>query len=145
MGELKSSGMVNFKQRMEAKGISEKTEKLIANARRVVTQTRYKPAWNKWVSWCAQRQINPFWCSVKFVTNFLANLFETELDYCTLNSYRSAMSAFHNNGDSVTTGRHPLVTYYLNAIEIWNWVHFGSHVRPPLVEMLFIVIRAHLK
>ena len=60
MGELKSSGMVNFKQRMETKGISEKTEKLIANARRVVTQTRYKSAWNKWVSWCAQRQINPF-------------------------------------------------------------------------------------
>ena len=44
------------------------------------------------------------------MTNFLADLFETRLEYCTLNSYRSAVSAFHENGNSVPTGKHPLVT-----------------------------------
>ena len=108
--ELKTSGMVNFKQQMEADGISEKAEKLITNARRQGTQARYESAWNKWVSWCTQRQIDPFWCSVKFVANFLADLFETGLEYRTLNSYRSSISAFHKTGHSILTGRHPLVT-----------------------------------
>ena len=86
--------MINFKQRMEAEGISEKAAKLITNARRAGTQARYESAWNKWVSWCAPRQIDPFRCSVKHVTNFLADLFETGLEYRTLNSYtlRSRMN-----------------------------------------------------
>ena len=110
IGELKTSGMVDFKQRMEAEGISEKAAKLITIAKRAGEQACYKSAWNKWVNWFTQRQIEPFWCSVKFVTNFLAALFETRLEYCTLNSYRSAVSAFHENGNSVPTGKHPLVT-----------------------------------
>ena len=94
---------------MEAERISEKAAKLITNARRAGTKARYESAWNKWVSWCTQRQTDPFRCSVKFVTNFLADLFETGLEYRTLNSYRSAISAFHENGNSVPTGRYPLV------------------------------------
>ena len=109
IGELKTSSLVNFKQRMEAEEISEKAVKLITNARSVGTQARYESAWNNWVSWCTQRQIDPFRCSVKFVTNFVADLFETGLEYRTLNSYRSTISAFHDNGDSVPAGRHPLV------------------------------------
>ena len=64
IGELKTSGMVDFKQRMEAEGRSEKATKLITNARRAGTQARYK-----------------------FVTNVLADLFKTGLEYRTLNSY----------------------------------------------------------
>ena len=115
IGKFQTSGMVNFKQRMEAEGISEKVAKLIANPRRAGTQARYKSAWNKWVSWCTLRQIDPFRCSVKFVTNFI-DLFVTRLEYRTLNSYRSAISAFHDNGDSVPTGRHPLVTSVMKGI-----------------------------
>ena len=114
--ELETSDMVNFKQRMESEGISEKAAKLIKNPRRAGTQARYKSAWNKWVSWRTSRQIHPFRCSVKFVTNFLADLFETGLEYHTLNSYRSAISAFHDNGDSVPTGRQPLVTSVMKGI-----------------------------
>ena len=64
IGKLKTSGMVNFNQQMEAEGISEKAAKLITNARSGGTQARYKSAWNKWVSWCTQRQADPFQCSV---------------------------------------------------------------------------------
>ena len=101
---------------MEPEGISEKAIKLITNSKRAGTQARYESTWNKWVSWCTQRQIDPFRCSVKFVTNFPADLSETGLEYRTLNSYRSAISAFHNNRDSVSTGRHPLVTSLMNGI-----------------------------
>ena len=44
------------------------------------------------------------------------NLFITRLEYRTLNSYRSAISAFHDNGDSVPTGRQPLVTSVMKGI-----------------------------
>ena len=59
------------------------------------------------VSAGVQTQIDPFSWSVKFVTNFPAGVFEAGLECRTLNSYRSAISAFHNNGDSIATGRHP--------------------------------------
>ena len=54
IGKLKTSGVVNFKQRMEAEGISEKAAKLITSARRAGTQARYESAWNKWVCWCTE-------------------------------------------------------------------------------------------
>ena len=111
IGELKTSGMFNFKQSMEAEGIFGKAAKLIAYARRAGTQAHYESAWNKWGSWCTHRQIDPFRCSVKFVTNSLADLFETGLEYRT-----SVIFAFHNNGDSVPTGRHPLVTSLMKGI-----------------------------
>ena len=60
IAELKTSGVVNFKQRMEAEGMSEKTAKLITNAGRAGTQALCKSAWNKGVSWCTQRQTVPF-------------------------------------------------------------------------------------
>ena len=46
---LKGSSMVNFKQQREATGISEKSEKLIANVKYkyASTQCRYESAWNK--------------------------------------------------------------------------------------------------
>lgn len=47
IGELKTRGMVNFKQQMEAEGISEKAVKLIKNARRAGTQAHYESTWNK--------------------------------------------------------------------------------------------------
>ena len=112
IAELKTSGMVNFKQHMEVEGISEKAAKLIKNARRAGTQACYESAWNKWDSWW----IDPFWCFVKFVTNFLADLFETGLEHHKLNSYRSVTSSFHENGNSVPTGRHPLVTSIMKGI-----------------------------
>ena len=51
------------------------------------------------------------------MTNFLADLLKQGSEYCTLNSYRSAISAFHN-GELVgaPTGRHPLVTYLMKGI-----------------------------
>ena len=79
---------------MGADGISEKAAKLITNTKRASTKARYESVWKRWVTWCAERQIDPFRSFVKFVTNLLADLFETGLEHRTLNSYRSAISAF---------------------------------------------------
>ena len=45
-------------------GISEKSEKVIANVKYkyASTQGSYESAWNKWASWCKLRQIDLFWC-----------------------------------------------------------------------------------
>ena len=58
----------------------------------------------------------------KICDKFLADLFETGLEYGTLHSYRSAISAFHENGNSIPTGRHPLVTSLKKGI---------GNLRPP--------------
>ena len=63
-----------------------------------------------------QKQIHFFRCFAKSVTYFLADLFETGLEYRTLNFYRSIISAFHENGNSVPTGRHSLVFFLMKGI-----------------------------
>ena len=75
-----------------------------------------------------QRQIHFFRCSIKSVTYFLADLFETGLEYRTLNFYRSIISAFHENGNSVPTGRHSLVFFLMKGIgyslPLTTWYNF---------------------
>ena len=63
------------------------------------------------------------------MADFLADLFETGLEYRTLNSYRSSISAFHKNGHSIITGRHPLVTSLMKEI---------GNSRPPTPRYNFI-------
>ena len=106
---LKASGMVNLKQRREATGISEKSEKVIANVKYkyASTQGSYESAWNKWASWCKLRQIDLFWC-LKLITTFLVNLFKSKLEHRILNCYSSVISAFHDNWNSVSVEKHPL-------------------------------------
>ena len=113
IGKLKTSGVVNFKQRMVPEG---QVHKLVTN----------QPG----ISGLAgvQRQIHFFRCSIKSVTYFLADLFETGLEYRTLNFYRSIISAFHENGNSVPTGRHSLVFFLMKGIgyslPLTTWYNF---------------------
>ena len=56
-------------------------------------------------------------------------MFENRLEYRTLNSYRSAISAYHYRGDPIVIGQHPLVTTLMKVI---------SNLRPPTLRYNFI-------
>ena len=57
------------------------------------------------------------------VVNFLAYLFNKGYQYQSLNSYRSAISAVHEEVDGYIVGQHPLVTRMLKG---------AFNERPPL-------------
>ena len=80
---------------MEAQGFSNQSATLLLQAWRPSTQSAYKGPWNKLVGWCGQKQVDSFQAPVELVGIILAEVFDSCLEYSTLNGYRSALSAFH--------------------------------------------------
>ncbi len=72
------------------------------------TTSTYSSAWNRWVSWCNQKQVNPLSAHLSAILEFLKDQFEDGKAYRTLNVYRSA--------DTVKVGSHPLVSQLLKGV-----------------------------
>ena len=53
-------GMESFRRQQEARGISQQSANLILKSWRTGTRAAYNSAWNKWSSWCSERDIDPF-------------------------------------------------------------------------------------
>ena len=117
-----ASGMENLRQQWRAAGLSEQASGVLENARRPGTKSAYNSPWGKYVSWCAERQIDPFQSSVADVVNFLAEKHQGGLEYSTLNVYRSAISAYHPPVDGVKVGQHPLIQQFMKG---------AFNMRPP--------------
>ena len=103
----KTSGLESFRQSLASEGISARAAELIAGARRPGALFNYESACRKWVSWCGEREINPHSCHLNFVLDFLAQLFEKTFEYSTINTYRSALSAYHDKVDNQPVGKRP--------------------------------------
>ena len=89
----------------------------------------YELAWNKWVSWCCQQQIDPVCAPLSGILNYLSTLFEKGLQYRTINSHRSAISAYHDYVDGKPFGKHLRV--YALLIGVFNQ-------RPPQPRYTFV-------
>ena len=97
-------------------GISEQAAKLLAtHSWRKGTTYAYNSSWRQWCSWCNGRQVDPFRAPVVDRVNYLSERFDKGDSYRTLNSRRSAISAFHVPVDGTKVGQHPLVKRFLTA------------------------------
>ena len=76
--------------------------------------------------WCRQRGVDPILGLISDVVNFLAHLFEG-YQYCSLNSYRSAISSVHTKVDGYRVSEHPLVARLLRGA-------FNQHPSQPQYE-----------
>jgi hypothetical protein len=85
--------METLSQRYEAAEISESTRSILLAAWRKNSTPTYSSAWNKWVSWCHQREINPLSTRLSSILEFLKDQFEEGKAYRTINVYRSTLSA----------------------------------------------------
>ena len=80
------------------------------------TQAQYKSAWSKWSSWCAEKQEDPVSCDITCFLEFLSELFDSGLQYRTINVYRSAISASHLSVEGSSIGSHQLVSRFMKGI-----------------------------
>ena len=110
------SGMDHLRQNLLAEGLSKRSSDLITNSRRMSSVKHYESAWKKWGSWCAKREISPTRCNISFVLDFLAELFETGLQYSTIGNYRSAISAFHDPINGRAVGSHPRISSLMTGV-----------------------------
>ena len=80
------------------------------------TEKSYSSSWNKWCGWCDSREVNPILPTIDNVLDFLTDQFQRGLQYSTLNSYRSALSATIPPIAGIPIGQHPLVTRLLQGM-----------------------------
>jgi len=80
------------------------------------TKIAYRGPWEKWCSWANKRQINPTKTTVANIANFLTSQQQRGLEYSTLNTYRSAISAFHCDIDGCPIGQHPRIKQLLKGV-----------------------------
>ena len=104
-----SSGMASLRPGMQAEGISERAAAIITKARGEGTRSNYKSAWAKFSCWCNSRQTDPVRCPLNFTLDYLANLFDAQFEYRSINNHRSAISAFHCTIDGFKAGQHPRI------------------------------------
>ena len=115
----KTSDLEGFRQSLDRKFLGRNFGKGYRAYRRC-QKTRdifnYKSAWRKWVSCCGERETNPHLCHLNFVVDFLARLFEKKFEYFTINTYKSALSAYREEVDNQPVGKHPKVCNLMTVV-----------------------------
>ena len=87
----------------------ESATSLIVQSWRKGTKLQYKPFITKWEQYCCQREINPFSVAIEHGINFLAELYQTRIGYCALNTAQSPLSTVFFTSERYTVGQHPLI------------------------------------
>ena len=88
-------GMKGFRKALEGEEVSKLAATLITNSRRSGSISNYQSAWQKWASWCCEREVNSFTSNTIEILNFLAFFYEKVYEYSSISSHRSAISAYH--------------------------------------------------
>ena len=125
----KVSGVEHYRKTSEIEGISRSAAKLISMSTRPGSLAGYESALNKWVSWCCRQQIDPVCVPLSEMLNYLSTLFEKGLQYRTINSHSSVISAYHDYIDGKPVGKHPAVCALLTGV---------FNQRPPQPRYTFV-------
>ena len=126
---FKVSGVESFRESLQMEGISNNAAMLISQSRRAGSISNYESAWSKWAGWCDKGQIDPFCAPLNQVLNYLSELFDQGLQYRTINSHRSAISAYHTKLEGKPIGQHPHVCALLMGV---------FNQRPPQPRYTFV-------
>ena len=108
--EVSSSSCLESIRRHHASvGVSEQAAELLA-------ATAYQSGWQRWYSWCNSRETDPIHCGVQPFLDFLTDLFQAGLQYCSIDVIRSSISTTHVPLEGAPIGQHPLVTQLLRGV-----------------------------
>ena len=87
--------MEYFREFLNFQSLNLQSISLISSARRPSLNSNYDSPQRKWVSWCSRKEIDLVQCSVNFILDFLAELFDLGYKYRPISLYRSAISAYY--------------------------------------------------
>ena len=122
------SGLESVRQQAVADGFSEQAAQLLCDfGWRKGTSAAYNSAWKQWSSWCCKHKADPFRAPVADIVNYLSDRYHKGDQYRTLNSHRSAISAFHIPVEGLRVGQHAIVTKIMSAF---------FNARPPMPKYI---------
>ena len=111
-----STGGKALREAMQARGFQGKTVEIMCASWRPNTKKQYNCYVLKWKKFCAARSHNPLCTTVKVVLEFLTQLFEEGLGYNSINTARSALSAFTQCEDLRSVASHPHVIRFMKGV-----------------------------
>lgn len=106
----------HLQRRCSTEGFSSTTTRLLSSATRQSTNKAYDSAWGKWSRWCDTREIDPISANLRDILSFLSDQFDNNLQYRTINVFRSAISSVHQWVDGKPVGQHPTVIRLMKGI-----------------------------
>ncbi|CAC5386376.1 unnamed protein product [Mytilus coruscus] len=124
---IKSDSMASFDRHFKTEGFSQSARTLLSASWRDGTKKDYSSKFEKFNSWCGERQIDPYSANLNQVADFLAYLFHSGLQYRTIAGYRSMLSAVLPPVQNFPVGQHPNIVRIIKGV-------FNS--RPPKVKIL---------
>ena len=110
------SRLACFQRSYETEGLPEHVTRLLSAATRKLTNKTYDSTWRKWSGWCDRRKTDPISAGLNNILTFLGEQFERDLQYRTVNVFRSAISSTHRWVDGKPIGQHPLIIPLLKGI-----------------------------
>ena len=114
--EAHTSDMPLVRKSLKGRGLSDSATSLILQSWRKATKQQYKPFITKLEQYCSQRKINSFSATIEHGINFLAELYQTGIEYSALNTARCALSTVCFTSEHYTFGQHPLVFRFIKGI-----------------------------
>ncbi|CAC5387458.1 unnamed protein product [Mytilus coruscus] len=119
--------MASFDRRFKTEGFSQSAKTLLSASWRDGTKKDYSSKFEKFNSWCGERQIDPYSANLNQGADFLAYLFHSGLQNRTIAGYRSMLSAVLPPVKNFPVGQHPNIVRIIKGV-------FNS--RPPKVKVL---------
>ncbi|KAJ8004404.1 hypothetical protein DPEC_G00135360 [Dallia pectoralis] len=114
-GAVETMGLASEGARLLDSGLSTEVVETILHSRAPATRKAYAARWKLFTSWCRERQVDPVYCPVFAVLEFMQQRFSTGLSPSTLKVYVAALSTCHVPLNGVSLGRHPLVSRFLRG------------------------------
>lgn len=118
-----TDGVLAFGEQLRERGISEASTAIVLASWKPGTRKQYQPHITRWTQFCDKWHVSPYHPSVVNILNFLAETFQRDVGYETVNTARSALSSLGIVVDGCRAGNHPLVLRFMKGV---------FNLRPPL-------------
>ncbi|XP_042583419.1 uncharacterized protein LOC109076134 [Cyprinus carpio] len=136
-GIMEVMGVAPEQSTLMCSGLSAEITNTIINSRAPSTRCLYAFKWKLFASWCRQRSLDPFYCPIGSVLEFLQSRFSEGVTPATLKVYVAAISAEHALVGGVSVGRHPLVSCFMQGS---RWLRpFNLPARVPSWDLSIVL------
>ncbi len=134
--DLWKLGVVSEWRELICPGLSAEATETIINSRAVSMRRLYAFKWKLFTTWCRCHDMDPVYCPVASVLEFLQSRFSERVTSANLKVYAVAISANHTYIDGVSVSHHPLVSRFMQGS---RWLRPFHPARVPSWDLSIVL------
>lgn len=105
-----------IRKQLKDKGFSDRAAELYISSYDPKASESVSACMRKWFNWCASGGHDPIRCPLQTIIDFLDDLYNQNMQYNTIASYRSAISEVHILVEEKAIGAHPIIVKVMKGI-----------------------------